>query len=366
MYDEDRDALAAEYVLGTLSAQEREQAEALISIDSGFAEIVRVWEHRLGELNVMVEAVEPPLDLWDKIKTEIDSAIVQHGVVTSVASVAVVGEPAPPPVGTEVLQSAPEDTPEPGLDLVPDLLVEPAEDLGASDRPREFDSAEPPVKDLDEAALVSALASTLLPRSATADFSRAPPPPPSGLATPEIGSGAEILALRRRVRRWRGLASAMGAIAALLAVYVAIARFAPGLIPAGRQSQPVLAAPKPLPGSRLVAVLQQEPTAPAFLLTLDPQQRIMTARRLTAAPDSGRSYELWLFSSKLPKPVSLGAVGVDEFTSRPVPANVDVEIMRSASYGISLEPAGGSQSGAPSGPMLFRGRMVEALPGSPG
>ena len=170
---------------------------------------MKQWERRLGELNVMVEAVEPPLDLWDKIKTEIDSAIVQHGVVTSVASVAVVGEPAPPPVGTEVLQSAPEDTPEPGLDLVPDLLVEPAEDLGASDRPREFDSAEPPVKDLDEAALVSALASTLLPRSATADFSRAPPPPPSGLATPEIGSGAEILALRRRVRRWRGLASAM-------------------------------------------------------------------------------------------------------------------------------------------------------------
>lgn len=59
MYDDDRDALAAEYVLGTLSADEREQAEALLVIDPGFAEIVRVWERRLGELNVMVEAVEP-------------------------------------------------------------------------------------------------------------------------------------------------------------------------------------------------------------------------------------------------------------------------------------------------------------------
>src|SRR5215472_2642719 len=71
MYDDDRDALAAEYVLGTLSADEREQAEALLAIDPGFAEIVRVWERRLGELNVMVEAVEPPAEVWDKIKTEI-------------------------------------------------------------------------------------------------------------------------------------------------------------------------------------------------------------------------------------------------------------------------------------------------------
>ena len=74
MYDDDRDALAAEYVLGTLSADEREQAEALLVIDPGFAEIVRVWERRLGELNVMVEAVEPPPDVWDRIKTEINGA----------------------------------------------------------------------------------------------------------------------------------------------------------------------------------------------------------------------------------------------------------------------------------------------------
>src|SRR3984893_1337030 len=73
MYDDDRDALAAEYVLGTLSADERDQAEALLVIDPGFAEIVRVWERRLGELNVMVEAVDPPPDLWDKIRSDIDS-----------------------------------------------------------------------------------------------------------------------------------------------------------------------------------------------------------------------------------------------------------------------------------------------------
>src|SRR6202044_2868255 len=74
MDDDDRDTLAAEYVLGTLSADERDQAEALLVIDPGFAEIVRLWERRLGELNVMVEAVEPPPDVWDRIKTDIDGA----------------------------------------------------------------------------------------------------------------------------------------------------------------------------------------------------------------------------------------------------------------------------------------------------
>jgi anti-sigma-K factor RskA len=39
--------------------------------------------------------------------------------------------------------------------------------------------------------------------------------------------------------------------------------------------------------------------------------------------------------------------------------------MRSASYAVSLEPAGGSPSGVPTGPVLFTGNIVEAVPASP-
>jgi len=115
-----------------------------------------------------------------------------------------------------------------------------------------------------------------------------------------------------------------------------------------------------------VAVLQQEPTAPAFLVMFDPKQRSITIRRLTTAPDSGHSYELWLNSNKLSKPASLGPVGNSEVTTRPIPQNIDVETMRSATYSVSLEPANGSVTGAPSGPTLFKGRMIEAMPGSSG
>src|SRR5271155_5257404 len=85
MFEEDQDTLAAEYVLGTLSAEEREHAEALLSFDPGFETAVRQWERRLGELNVMVEAVEPPTELWDKIKKEIAPDAVHAADVVSAA-----------------------------------------------------------------------------------------------------------------------------------------------------------------------------------------------------------------------------------------------------------------------------------------
>jgi anti-sigma-K factor RskA len=370
MYDDDRDALAAEYVLGTLSADERDQAEALLVIDPGFAEIVRVWERRLGELNVMVEAVEPPAEVWEKIRTEIGSAGPRSAAVAETGLPAIV-EAAPqtvpftaPDIAAAMTpESAPvvqfELAPEPELELPP----EPASDLAAQ-LPQDFDTPVP--QDLDETSPVAALASSLLPPELEAPSETPLPPGPSSpMMPPQTKRSADIVDLERGVRRWRGTTVAMGAIAALLAVYIAVAQFAPGLIPLSRQPQPVVATRTQPPGARLVAVLQQDPTSPAFLLTVDPQNRTLTVRRVSATPEAGRSYELWLISSKYPSPRSLGLVGDEEFTARPLPANFDVDTVRAASYAISLEPAGGSSTGVPTGPVLFTGKLVESLPGSP-
>ncbi len=58
-YGEDHIALAAEYALGTLDADERAQVEDLMSVDKDFAALVQAWEYRLGVLNQMVGSVEP-------------------------------------------------------------------------------------------------------------------------------------------------------------------------------------------------------------------------------------------------------------------------------------------------------------------
>src|SRR5882757_8864779 len=70
-YSEDHIALAAEFALGTLDADERAQVEAMMSVDKDFTAMVAAWEQKLAALNQMVGSVEPRPLVWDNIKTAI-------------------------------------------------------------------------------------------------------------------------------------------------------------------------------------------------------------------------------------------------------------------------------------------------------
>src|SRR5260370_15057429 len=67
-YSEDHIALGAEYPVGPLDADERAQAESMMSVDKDFAAMVDAWSTKLGVLNQMVGSVEPSPEVWDKIK----------------------------------------------------------------------------------------------------------------------------------------------------------------------------------------------------------------------------------------------------------------------------------------------------------
>ena len=71
---EDRDLLAAEYVLGTLRGEEATEAARLLQSDAAFAASVRQWETRLAPLAVHVAPVEPPAELWRRIAASTASA----------------------------------------------------------------------------------------------------------------------------------------------------------------------------------------------------------------------------------------------------------------------------------------------------
>ena len=228
----------------------------------------------------------------------------------------------------------------------------------------------PPVGELPEAvsdsiaaSLAKSLAEPVEERTERVSAPLVIPPDLEPKVEPKLERSANVVQLARRVSRWRRMTMVMGAIAALLALYIGLAQFAPGLVPLGPRAPAVAQSTAPAQlGARLVAVLQQEPTAPAFLLTVDPQSRTLVVRRVSATPEAGRSYELWLISSQFPTPKSLGVVGNDEFTERPIPGNFDVATLRTASYAVSLEPSGGSPSGVPTGPVLFTGKIVESVP----
>ena len=56
---------------------------------------VRVWERRLGELNVMVEAVEPPPAVWEKISAEIGDVAPPDTTSSTLAAIGAPGEGRP-------------------------------------------------------------------------------------------------------------------------------------------------------------------------------------------------------------------------------------------------------------------------------
>lgn len=255
MTRDEQDTLAAEHVLGTLEPDERVRAEALAAADPGFAALIRDWERRLGELQAMVDPIEPPPQVWDKIR---------RTVADEQAELAAVPEVAPAPAG--------------------------------------------PTTDMVELAF--------------------------------------------QARHWRRLAAAAISLAAAMLVFTVMREVWPGLVPGGVAA----------PAGRSVAVLQQSAGAPAFLLTVDGDSKTFTVRRVGAAVQPGRSYELWLVSDKIPQPRSLGVIGDQDFTTGAGLAAFDSDIISKATYAVSLEPAGGSPTGVPTGPVLYVGNLVEATP----
>src|SRR5262249_46668222 len=112
---------------------------------------------------------------------------------------------------------------------------------------------------------------------------------------------------------------------------------------------------------RFVAVLQRDATAPAFVLTVDVASRSLTMRRVSAPREPGKSYELWLISNKLPAPRSLGVVGTGDFTQASDLALDDPASIGEVTFAVSLEPEGGSPTGAPSN-VIFLGKPVASTP----
>jgi anti-sigma-K factor RskA len=281
-YSEDHIALAAEYALGTLDADERVQVETMMSVDRDFTAMVQAWEYRLGVLNQMVGSVEPPPELWDRIRTAIGHSEPQAPLVLP---------DAPPPVAPVVVQPAP------------------------------------------------------------------------------VADTSNVIRLSTQARRWRNVATFTSAIAAALVAMIAVGAYQPDLLPDGLRPKPriqvveVRTPPAQAPPSaQYVAVLQKEGGAPAFILTVDGATRNFTVRKVGASAETGKSFELWLISDKLPRPRSLGVIGGGDFTARPVLASYDTDIVNNATYAVTIEQAGGSPDGIPHSAPVFAGKLIETVP----
>lgn len=162
----------------------------------------------------------------------------------------------------------------------------------------------------------------------------------------------EIVTLQRRLRIWRIAALSACAVAAGLVLFVATNALTPAR-----------------PGGNFVAVLQHDAASPAFIVSVDTAARTLTIRPVAAAPQTDRSYELWLVNAHLPAPRSLGVVqnaALAQNAAFTVSSSrlhgVPRTIIRDATFAVTLEPLGGSPSGLPTGPILYSGKLVQATP----
>ncbi|MCW8087182.1 anti-sigma factor [Sabulicella glaciei] len=74
MTPEERDALAGEYVLGTLDAREAAALRARLASDPALREAVEAWERRLHPLAALAAPERPPPGLLNRIESTLDAA----------------------------------------------------------------------------------------------------------------------------------------------------------------------------------------------------------------------------------------------------------------------------------------------------
>ncbi|MBP54274.1 anti-sigma factor [Marinobacter sp.] len=146
---------------------------------------------------------------------------------------------------------------------------------------------------------------------------------------------SNVVSLHKRLRRWQW-STALASAAAM--VLVAVLIFQP--------------APEQRPQS-FVAVFQQNDQQPAFMLSVDLNNRQMQIRPVTAEPMQGKSYQMWIKADSLgPNPRSLGVLSDNFELERAALHDYDPELLKEATFGISVEPEGGSPTGQPTGPAI--------------
>ena len=109
----------------------------------------------------------------------------------------------------------------------------------------------------------------------------------------------------------------------------------------------------------MVAVMLDETGQPAGLVNVRADGRAeLVALRDIKAPD-GRVLQIWTLWDRARGPVSLGTLA----SARNIPLSLD-DLPRTAPdqlFEITLEPAGGSPTGRPTGPVLMKGTASSAL-----
>ena len=226
-----RQALAAEYVLGTLQGRARRRFEKLASEDARLRQIISSWEQKLGSLSEGVVPVDVPEHVWASIQKRL------------------------------------------GFDLMPKA----------------------------RSGMLSTFWNSLM--------------------------------------LWRSLAT-VATIALMFAAYLNL--FAPKLVV-----------------NQYIAVLQTEQQQASWLIKSDLQNKRMIVHIVNEQTiPIGKAFELWMIKEG-DKPISLGLISPDKQLNLPLSDELLDKIKQANVMAVSIEPAGGSPTGQPTGPVPYTGKVTQ-------
>jgi anti-sigma-K factor RskA len=146
----------------------------------------------------------------------------------------------------------------------------------------------------------------------------------------------------QRAARWQAIAASVALLAVLVGgFFMYRSMLGPNLQP-------------------LATLTAQNATQPAWDLSADEGLRHLRARAgAGATAQAGKSYELWALPDNGSAPVSLGVIPAIGEIDRELTDAQRAALRGSSKVAVSLEPEGGSTTGAPTGPVLFVAERVK-------
>lgn len=322
----DHEILIAEYTLGLLNPQETNQAQQLLGQDARAATTALEWENNFLGLIDLLPPVNPGPQLLQRLQTTLGHtpAPVIRPFSTVVGSKAAASTPAPASAqAASSAAAAPISTPK---GQAPETLT-----VAAVLRTREKSAFH---EQNERPALTPVTEPSKLISDTTAKPTLAPKAAPAEASNKRGGN----------IWLWRIASGVFAAIALAL-----------GLMPSEPVAPPITVV-EVAPTQAAIMQAPGQSSTPGWIVTVDPQGNVLMNPQVRSDIPADASVQLWTHNKTMPQPRSLGLIDVNQPVT--VPATLMGNISADQIFEMTQEPAGGSSTASPSGPILFIGRIV--------